>query len=235
MSLTYFFFQNLVPTTHQSELILPASVNIADIHKRFPNINLNPVVLLEDILKKTDTTRPSNQKVDPPAQTIDLETKIQENVPEGHDNDVCAVGDKIFDNTSATKINGEKTTFLVEAHDDKEFVCLIDGCKAQFNFRTALQMHLIREHKSYKSLQMILKQHRRLKALAPNQNTNDSLQCDLCGETFLWKTFKDRHMKRFHSVSMKFICEICKKEYSTPNFLEKHIQQIHNPNAKKHK
>lgn len=59
-------------------MMLPSSFNIFEIHNRFRNINLNPVVRLEDILKKTNKTlspKSKRRKVD-----ADTESEIKKEV-----------------------------------------------------------------------------------------------------------------------------------------------------------
>lgn len=220
-------------------------------HKRFSNVNPNRVVLLEDILKKTDKTRPSNQKVYLSAETNDLETKIQANVPEGHDDDVCAIDGEVIDNNIATETIEQETTLPFESHADEEFACLIDGCEKKFNFRYKLKIHQITEHDVYSQKKGILDERQVQKDIQDQQDqkiitSHDHMyartlvlapdqECDFCGEIFVRQSSKETHIARFHSAPPKFICQICKKVFLKRRYLEYHTQRMHNPNAKKYK
>lgn len=190
--------------------------NSLTIVSRFPDINLNPVVVLENILKKTDTIRHVQSERECLREPF-VEQQDQHNTRNEKDNEIIEYilpnDDEPMaqNNTIRIKDVGTKSE-LIQKSDDENTVENMEQSDEHINAEK-----LVNERSEMES-----------------QNETEH-KCKDCGRKFRTQIAIDYHVSRFHSGTGKCVCKICKKEFSMITALYSHMSYAHDPNARKHK
>lgn len=193
------------------------SVNIFEIDKHFPNVDFNPIVVVEDILKKTDILRPSESKhrqIDVINQTADSDTEIkvelsalddyeQVDKPESmekykieNDCQLNTSNMNVEDDDSISCVVTDNTDASTEESVSENISAMSNGfecfvCQKMFKFQSTLQFHLKAKHKENEQ---------------PKQFT-----CNLCSKTFSSQSILQNHISTNHHSLGRFMCTVCGK------------------------
>lgn len=190
------FFFIVQTATHENGLQYSISNDSLVILCKFPNMNLNPVVVLEDIPKKTNTT---------PHKGLEIKEEIIDSSEHEHEcNDehesterFTIEPDRQFTGHLSTRKNQKK---IKENNMPilKIFECFI--CHKSLKSEHSVSSHLKRVH------------HKRGKRF----------KCEICSLSFLHSFRLKYHIKIVHQKIRPFVCSECGKSFKTKGILRSH-------------
>ncbi len=60
-----------------------------------------------------------------------------------------------------------------------------------------------------------------------HSSTKQKFHCDLCNETFAWKSTLVRHKRTAHASCAELACPLCDKQYTVHSVLQDHVRRDH--------